>query len=353
MRGSEAGLTRYSKHISLLIPGLFGPQPVEAAAMAVEGLTLPALETILSRGDSFPVERPDDTLEGAFFASFSVTRGKGDWPVAAVTRALDAGTEDKRWHLRADPVHLRPDRTDLRVFDASAFSLTRPEAEALAAEINAHFAGESWRIEVFHPERWYLQVTSAPALRTHPLSQVVGAHIDPFLPTGPDRAKWHRVLNELQMLLHASPVNEQRIERGELPINSLWLWGGGVLPSPPKPRWRQVWSDHALALGLARLTKTPRAGVPANGDDWLARAVTNGDHLLLLESGFREVCFRDLEGWARQLAALHDDWIAPLSAAVKRRELESLTLLSSASRGYRVTRGALRRWWRRRRPFKP
>jgi len=31
-------------------------------------------------------------------------------------------------------------------------------------------------------------------------------------------------LNELQMQLHDHPLNQAREARGELPVNSLWLW---------------------------------------------------------------------------------------------------------------------------------
>jgi hypothetical protein len=38
--------------------------------------------------------------------------------------------------------------------------------------------------------------------------------------------EWRRLLNEIQMVWHEHPVNLARAERGEVPINSLWLFGG-------------------------------------------------------------------------------------------------------------------------------
>lgn len=39
---------------------------------------------------------------------------------------------------------------------------------------------------------------------------------------------WRRLVNELQMLWFDHPVNQRRHERGLLPINSLWLFGGAT-----------------------------------------------------------------------------------------------------------------------------
>ena len=47
--------------------------------------------------------------------------------------------------------------------------------------------------------------------------------LEAFLPNGSDLKRWQKLLTELQMLLHAHPVNAARVQRGTRPINSLWL----------------------------------------------------------------------------------------------------------------------------------
>ncbi|MFZ1417282.1 MAG: hypothetical protein WAS93_02930 [Burkholderiaceae bacterium] len=47
--------------------------------------------------------------------------------------------------------------------------------------------------------------------------------LEAFLPNGSDLKRWQKLLTELQMLLHAHPVNATRAQRGARPINSLWL----------------------------------------------------------------------------------------------------------------------------------
>ncbi|MGH8210760.1 MAG: hypothetical protein ACRETD_13065, partial [Steroidobacteraceae bacterium] len=47
-------------------------------------------------------------------------------------------------------------------------------------------------------------------------------------PKGSDAAVLKRLGAELEMWLHAHPINEARGQRGELPVSMLWLWGAGV-----------------------------------------------------------------------------------------------------------------------------
>ena len=47
--------------------------------------------------------------------------------------------------------------------------------------------------------------------------------LEASLPSGQDLKRWQKLLTELQMLLHAHPVNHARIQRKARPINSLWL----------------------------------------------------------------------------------------------------------------------------------
>jgi len=68
---------------------------------------------------------------------------------------------------------------------------------------------------------------------------------------GADRAFLARLLTEAQMLLAAHPMNLQREEEGKAPINSIWLWGGGLWQSP-KPVYQRILGHHPLLLGLAK-----------------------------------------------------------------------------------------------------
>ena len=349
-------LTSAERHFTLFVPGLFGPfsrttGAKEAATLMTEGLELMALEALLSRASRFPSPRLSKTLEGAFFQYFGVEEPpRGDWPVAAVTRIVDKGTRDPGWFMRADPVHLRADLKAMTLSDASTFSLSEAEAAILAGEIREHCA-EVCDLQVLHPRRWYLTLRGDPRVRTCSPSSVWGRSLDECLPQGKDVNKWRVLLNEIQMVLHVSPVNADRASRGEPVINSIWFWGGGALPRISKVRWCHVWTQEILVRGLAQLSGTPSADVPEGGAQLLERATSPGEHLVVLDAGYRFAQLADVEAWRNYLTTLHQKWFVPLYAALKSRQMTSITILSGGDEEFRVTASRLRYAWRRRRAF--
>jgi hypothetical protein len=93
-----------------------------------------------------------------------------------------------------------------------------------------------------------------------------------MLPSGEAGREWRVLFNELQVLLHAHPVNAARIARGRLPINALWLWGAGSLPvtviGPPaavRSSAKSVLSEDVELLALARAAALPEAKEDASG----------------------------------------------------------------------------------------
>jgi hypothetical protein len=338
--------------LSLFAPGILGAPALPAKEIA-HGLALPALEVLLSRAIPVPEDwETNESFEGSIFRLFGhPAPWQGDWPVAAVTHALDSGHRDGDCYLRADPVHLRAGMNTLVLVDATSFALTYTEAQALAQEINTSYANEGLKLEVLHPRRWYMRLANVPAVQTYPLSKVVGRELKAYLPQGPDAQRWRKWLNEVQMILHASPINAERTSRGEPPVNSVWLWGGGPLPSVPPSPWRRVWGGDALSQGLARLASIPWSECPESAVPWLRNNAMAGQHLLIIERADGLAQVGDVEGWRDYMRALHREWFVPLQGMLRSGRLSSLTLMTGSGRGFRVTPRLLRRWWRRRQPL--
>ncbi|HEX9180327.1 MAG TPA: hypothetical protein VF859_08040, partial [Burkholderiales bacterium] len=231
----------------LLIPDLWPPPGMEAAA---RGLRLPGLELLLGKGAV--ADSGGETVEGWLFRRFGLER-RGDWPVAAVTLLADGGDPGRNIWMRADPVSLRADGARLVLGDGAQLRIAPEEAAALTEALNHHFRDDGLEFQPRSPRRWYLRLPAAPAMSTRAPDQAAGRHVDEWLPAGPDALHWHRLMNEAQMLLHQHPLNEAREERGEPPVNSVWLWGAGAVPDHARASFAGVWSDHPLAAGLARL----------------------------------------------------------------------------------------------------
>ncbi|MFQ5934825.1 MAG: hypothetical protein ACE5LB_00260 [Acidiferrobacterales bacterium] len=327
--------------------GLLGPAPGNARPDS----PIPALEEFLARSDRSKGAAASE-LESLVFELFAIEVGADhDLPVAAVTRVLDLGIVDKGWWLRADPVHLQADQARLILADGAMLDVTQEEADRLVAEMMDVYADEGWVLKAARPDRWYLKPPHIPNIQTTPLPTVVGRDVHDYLPQGKDSRAWHTILNEIQILLHTAGVNTEREQRGQLPINSVWFWGGGQLPDLKQVRWSKVWSGEPLSLALARLSDTASADVPTNAEAWLESTDTPGEYLLVLDNIRTAVQYGDVDAWQGFVQTFETDWIAPLVGALKQGIVASITVYTESAPGFRLTPKALRRWWRRRKPL--
>ena len=320
-----------TRQVTLYIPGLFAGPAAPATLLR-----------LLARADQLPGGAEGDMQR--LFALFGITPEAGqDLPVAAVTRVADMGVIDRDWWIRADPVYLEPGRDSLVMH--AGLGLTPDEAAQLVAELNESLSQDGWLLKAPHPERWYLKPPVAATITTTPLTAANGRNVHPLLPQGADRKTWHTRLNEIQILLHTSPVNAAREARGALPVNSVWFWGGGRLPQAGAVRWSQLWSDEPLAQGLARLAGVSSGPVPVNGVELLAQA-GGGEVLLVLELPTPILSQDDADAWQAALQTVVANWLAPLLAAVHAGKLSTLTLISDSGPLF-LYRGAHRwRFWR-------
>lgn len=338
-----------STDLTLFLPDLLEAPAGIAHLPPGEFPDLRLCETVLSRAEVH-ADGPRGAEQGLFNLFGIVPSPALDLPIAAVTRLYDAGRADPYWWLRADPVCVQPDRDRLVLVAHETLALTLDEAQRLAAELNAHFAADGWHVEALHPLRWYLRATPPAQLVTQSPGPVLGEDIQHWLPVGPDAARWRGYLNEAQMLLHASPVNAAREAAGQLPVNSLWLWGGGVLPQRVPQPWVQVWSDSVLACGLAALNAVPCASPPPLRQVLIrSNALPRGAMLLHSEALQVAGTMRDPVAWLSALLQFQDQWLAPLVSALRDGRLGRVDLLPGDGRRFVVTRARLRHWWRRRR----
>jgi hypothetical protein len=336
-----------SPRLQLLLPGLFGTPAPETDA---QPSGLPALETLLSRAALRPL--PVRGFEPLLFSLLGAeVPNDSDLPIGAVTRVLDLGVVDDGWWLRADPVHLSPRRDQLILSDSYALDITQSEAVRLAAEISEVYAPDGWTVKAPRPSRWYFKPARAPKISTTPLADVVGRDIHPYLPRGAEAKAWHTILNETQILLHTSKVNEEREAAGKLPVNSLWFWGGGRLPRIQPLKWGGLWSAEPVSLGLARLSETPTHSTPVNFHEWQRLVAADGAHLVVLDALRAPALYREADAWTKAIHDLERNWFAPLLDALKQRSLESGSLLTDSGQSFELTAAQARRWWRFKKPL--
>jgi hypothetical protein len=299
---------------------------------------LPGLARILSRARIATFA--DTDLESVLLDSFGVQRQR-DWPVAPFSWLGDGGEAGARYWLRADPVHLRAERDAVLLVDARHFTLDAESASALLDALNNHFESDGLRFFASAPARWYVAVDRVPEIATSPLRAVAGRNIDTLLPKGTDALTWHRWFNEIQMLFHSHGVNEAREGTGLPTVNSVWFWGGGVLPGALSRAFAGVWSDDPLARGLALASRVALAPLPNSAEQWLVHA-NLGEHVVVLNPVSA--------GGDDPLEDLERNWFAPLLGALRGRQLSVLSLLVGSGEGtlrFDLSAGDLWKFWRR------
>ncbi|MHB1215800.1 MAG: hypothetical protein ACYCY9_12520 [Thiobacillus sp.] len=304
----------------LIVPYLFpSARLLEAAA---QNLRLPALQTLLARGTRQSC--PAEGVEAALCEALDITRQQ-DWPLAPITLEADGGMAGHAYWLRADPVHLQVMRDHIVLTDGATLDVSAEEAAALAAAIREHF-GADLSPQPLHPQHWYLKLPETPRLTTTPLPVAVGRDIEPLQPHGDDAIRFRTLLNELQMLLHDHPVNRAREARGDLPVNSLWLWGGGVLPAT-RSLSVSIYTGNAEAQALGTFCSTEVHPLPTQLDVTLLE--TGG--IMLLDVLTRSGQVGDAYGWREALRELEQDWFLPLQGALRRIGSPGLRLLDPIS----------------------
>lgn len=240
------------------------------------------------------------------------------WPVAALTRLIDAGdlagslganTADS-W-LRADPAHVAPDINGARLLGwGETLGLDEDDARALLPALRPLFGDAGFQLDAPHPARWYLRLPEGTRLPPLPgPDETLGEDLFAALPQGGEAMarRWRSLITEAQIVLHQHPRNRERAAQGKAAINALWFWGAGRLPDAVQSRYLHVRSQDALLQGLARMAGAAFAA-PESAD-----AGPTGDSL---------VDMRRL----RSVELLGTQVLPPLLQAMERGEYDTLWL---------------------------
>ena len=317
--------------LTLLVGNAFMPH------VADQDRRYATIESFLSRSKVL-IHRHTSTA-GWICAALGVKR-RPDWPVGAILTHAHEAPDDGMYWICADPVHLAVDRDSLVLQPQAQLQLSEAESLAVFSTLEAHFATAGLRLVHVDTGHWCLGARGRPHLVTSDLELVEGRNVDDVLPSGQDAPIWQRYITEAQMILHDHPVNAAREARGEPVVNSIWMWGGGVVPEATRSFDKMSVSD-SLLREIGKLSATSVSTSQGAGID--LRNMGN--------------CFAEFPGHATSddengLARLESDWMVPAWQALRSGKLEKVTLvlrLGSAMVEYSCDRKARRRFWKRRR----
>jgi hypothetical protein len=325
-----------------LVPGLLG-SPVAQNIREIA----PALATILARASV--QDHPSESLELWIAKRFAITKSDEMFPFAALgARAESISNANEKYWLRADPVHLSVNRDRMVLLDASQLDITDAESIALAGTLQDHFKNDDFTIHAPHPERWYISSNKPIALRSHPISEVCGCNVADYWFDGPDRTRWQTRLSEMQMLLHAHPVNEARDAAGQLPINGIWFWGAGESSSFLSRDYAQIVANDVLLEGIASLTATKFVKADLFDQSKLSSNQAEST-LVALDQLAIPAAYGEWETWQTSLAALDQVWFAPALSALKNGHLKEIKIYAPSKKhslDFSLKRIDLMKFWR-------
>ena len=286
----------------------------------------------LARGDRLPSSPVG--IEQAIRELFEFS-GQG-FPAAALSRQIDAGDAAGSTWLRADPAHVRADMTTARMLACGELGLSTSETAELATALKPLFGDAGFEFDARAPSRWYLRAaigTELPQCATP--DEAMGDDLKLHLPPGATGKRWRQLYNEAQVILHNHAVNECRVARGAVSVNSLWFWGAGALPDRVRSPLSEVVSESLEIRALAALAGVPVHLRVGEGSDAMQKRGVDAD------------CLIDLGNLRAD--ALEDSGLQPLDQAVRDGSCGAVHILFASGERYLYRAPHRYRFWRRRR----
>jgi hypothetical protein len=134
--------------------------------------------------------------------------------------------------------------------------LEQADVDALLPALRPLFGDAGFTLDAPHTSRWYLRLprdAQLPAFASP--DDALGDDVFEHRLDGPQARRWRTLESEAQVMLHNHPRNAERLAAGKPAINSLWFWGGGLLPDSIAGDLPTLYSDDVLLHGVARVGK--------------------------------------------------------------------------------------------------
>jgi hypothetical protein len=171
--------------------------------------------------------------------------------LAAIRLWGQTGARPEGWVSAADPVYLEALLDHVRLHALDEDALGRKEREHLFEYLQAQLGNAGHRFELVG-ELGYVRGERDFATASCSAVALDSRQPDAFLPSAAASWQHDRLVGELQLLLHQAPFNRRREEQGRLPVNSIWLWGGGCAPPASTIALPRLFADDPQFLGYWR-----------------------------------------------------------------------------------------------------
>ncbi|MGC1441937.1 MAG: hypothetical protein WA888_15130, partial [Burkholderiaceae bacterium] len=164
-----------------------------------------------------------------------------------------------RSELTIRPAHLHAGLDHLVLQPPAMLEVTTQEAEQLVISANDFLRDDGISLRVLTADYWVLDTGTRFDVDLSSAEQAIGRNVDAYMPAGKDGRKLRSLLNELQMLWHDHPVNQQRDDNGHTRINTVWAEGycDPLVTDMTTHGFRQIFCTQPAMAGLAQAQGIP------------------------------------------------------------------------------------------------
>ena len=327
-----------ASNLTLVLPPLSfsGPENDQFISLLDKNSkSLASLRRVLTRGEN----QSFDTQEIIFTELFGLPYTTMDELPLAAINAMGSGFDAATGYwFYAEPVHLYPDLDHVLLFDRGSFELMKQELAQLIEELQELFEESGLTPHFGKKNKLFIRTDDEAKVVFTALKDVSGNNILQHLPEGVDSAQWRLLQNEIQMQMTQSIVNQRREDRGEMMVNGLWFWGGGYLLRAKYQRcYEAIFTNDLFVTGLAKMTD---GIIEKQGGGFESINTEKKTFVSIAESEATP------SSGLNMLLEFERQWLTPALAAIKKGELDYLTVVTGKTRTV-FTREQHKRLWKR------
>lgn len=135
---------------------------------------------------------------------------------------------------RCNLVHIGPGNDGDVMVDYSGGHISTVEADAIIATLNKELGNDVIKFYTGVGYRHIMMWRGGRSdLSTTPPHDITGQPIAAYLPSGNGSETVRRLMEASREVLASHGINEQRVDLGKVPVNSIWLWGQGTRTNLP------------------------------------------------------------------------------------------------------------------------
>lgn len=217
--------------------------------------------------------------------------------LAALRMWGQTGDRPTVWIAGADPVYLEPRLDTLYLHALRRDGVPPADLRTLFDHLQSTLGDDSQFGFVRLGACGYLRAKKPIATAAVPAYVIDSQRPDDYLPRGRAGASYGQLHSEIEMALHDHDVNRRRVAAGQYPVNSLWLWGGGMAPERESRQQPPLFANEPLLLGYWESAMADAELWPGRISDCLESA--SGEFVAVTPKGQNDS--ESLQGWLQEL----------------------------------------------------